>query len=65
MTKHLEKLLQGCERAAAAGNVPVSDMRSALPTHCSGLAAHGPEWASLADYLGDRELSAKIMPVSS
>ena len=30
MTKHLEKLLHGCERAAAAGNIPVRTERTCI-----------------------------------
>ena len=39
MTKHLEKLLQGCERAAAAGNIPVSKACRAICWHPLRLAA--------------------------
>ncbi len=63
MTKHLEKLLQGCERAAAAGNVHVSDMRPALCTHSVELAARVLEWVSLAVYLCHRVIRARFIPV--
>ena len=35
MIKHLEKLLHGCERAAAAGNIPVSTERTEDSEHCT------------------------------
>ena len=55
MTKHLEKLLQGCERAAAAGNIPVSVLHALIcfPSLAANLASsytvHGLDSASSTD----------------